>query len=189
MVSLELDVEAIHRGHYPLFDEPGDERLPPFGGHHFQHQVALVGLGQQLLEMIEEMLDLSRLESTELSLDETEFDVSVFVAETAQKIEPILHAKRQKLQIFGDVDGCWIRADRNRLDQVLDREEALLALTRWPARFIGASDSLGSIEPGKLADLVVFDGNIMDVSIENLSELKPVLTLVGGKIAYESASL
>lgn len=75
--------------------------------------------GTQLLEMIEEMLDLSRLESTELSLDETEFDVSVFVAETAQKIEPILHAKSQKLQIFGDVDGCWIRADRNRLDQVL----------------------------------------------------------------------
>lgn len=74
-------------------------------------------------------------------------------------------------------------------DQVLNREEALLALTRWPARFIGASDSLGSIEPGKLADLVVFDGNIMDVPIENLAKLMPVLTLVGGKIAYESASL
>ena len=65
----------------------------------------------------------------------------------------------------------------------------MLALTRWPARFIGASDSLGSIEPGKLADLVVFDGNIMDVPIEKLPDVLPVLTLVGGKIAYESASL
>jgi predicted amidohydrolase YtcJ len=74
-------------------------------------------------------------------------------------------------------------------DQALSREAAMLALTRWAARFIGASDSLGSIEPGKLADLVVFDGNIMDVSIEKLPDILPVLTLVGGKIAYESASL
>jgi predicted amidohydrolase YtcJ len=74
-------------------------------------------------------------------------------------------------------------------DQVLDREEAFLALTRWPARFIGANDTLGSIEPGKLADLVVFDGNIMDVAIEDLPNLLPVLTLVGGKIAYESPEL
>lgn len=74
-------------------------------------------------------------------------------------------------------------------DEALTREAALLALTRWPARFIGASDSLGSIEPGKLADLVVFDGNIMDVAIENLANLKPVLTVVGGEIAYESPDL
>ena len=65
----------------------------------------------------------------------------------------------------------------------------MLAITRWPARFIGASDSMGSIEPGKLADLVVFDGNLMDVPIEKLPELRPVLTLVGGKVAYESESL
>lgn len=74
-------------------------------------------------------------------------------------------------------------------DEALTREAAMLALTRWPARFIGASDSLGSIEPGKLADLVVFDGDIMDVAIENLASLKPVLTVVGGAIAYESPDL
>jgi len=34
----------------------------------------------------------------------------------------------------------------------------------------------------------VFDGNIMDVPIQELSDLKPVLTLVGGKIAYESSA-
>lgn len=73
--------------------------------------------------------------------------------------------------------------------EALDREAALLALTRWPARFIGASDSLGSVEPGKLADLVVFDGDIMSVPIERLADLRPVLTMVGGKVAYESAGL
>jgi len=73
--------------------------------------------------------------------------------------------------------------------EALSREAALLALTRWAARFIGASDSLGSIEPGKLADMVVFDGDLMQVPVAKLAELKPVLTLVGGKIAYESAEL
>ncbi len=73
--------------------------------------------------------------------------------------------------------------------EVLDREAAFLALTRWPARFIGAQDSLGSIEPGKLADLVVFAGDIMGAPIERLPELKPVMTLVGGHVAYESPQL
>ncbi|NNC77612.1 MAG: amidohydrolase family protein, partial [Woeseiaceae bacterium] len=73
--------------------------------------------------------------------------------------------------------------------EALDREAAFLALTRWPARFIGADDSLGSIEVGKLADLVVFDGDIMGVPIEKLADLRPVLTMVGGKVAYESPAL
>lgn len=74
-------------------------------------------------------------------------------------------------------------------DEALDREAAFLALTRWPARFIGAEESLGSIEAGKLADLVVFDGDIMAAPIDKLPELKPVLTIVGGIIAYESPAL
>ena len=83
-----------------------------------------------------------------------------------------------------DRDGRVIAAD-----EALDRESALLALTRWGARFIGAQDDMGSIEPGKLADLVVFDGDLMAVPIEQLPELLPVLTLVGGRVAYEGPEL
>jgi len=74
-------------------------------------------------------------------------------------------------------------------EESLDREAAMLALTRWAARFIGADEDLGSIEVGKLADLVVFDGDIMEVPIDQLSDVLPVLTLVGGKIAFESQDL
>jgi len=85
------------------------------------------------------------------------------------------------------------RIDRNdrviAADEALDRESALLALTRWAARFIGADAEMGTVEAGKLADLVVFDGDLMDVPIEQLHELKPVLTLVGGRVAYESPDL
>ena len=73
-------------------------------------------------------------------------------------------------------------------DQAITREAALLALTRWAARFIGEKE-FGVIEPGKLADLVVFNGDIMAEPIERLPDLKPVLTLVGGKVAFESPDL
>ena len=73
--------------------------------------------------------------------------------------------------------------------EALDFEAAFLALTRWGARYIGAESELGAIAPGMLADLVVFDGNLKDQPIERLHELKPVLTLVGGKVAFESPGL
>jgi imidazolonepropionase-like amidohydrolase len=45
----------------------------------------------------------------------------------------------------------------------LDRDTALRALTINPARIIGIDDRLGSIEPGKDADLVVWSGDPLDV--------------------------
>ena len=45
----------------------------------------------------------------------------------------------------------------------LDRETALRALTINPARIAGIEDRLGSIEPGKDADLVLWSGDPLDV--------------------------
>jgi predicted amidohydrolase YtcJ len=73
--------------------------------------------------------------------------------------------------------------------EALSREEAFLALTRWGARFIGSENVMGSVQAGMLADLVVFDGNIMEVPIESIHELKPILTLVGGRVAFELPGL
>lgn len=52
----------------------------------------------------------------------------------------------------------------------IDRKVAFLVLTRWAARFIAADNEMGSIQPGKLADLVVFDANILDVPIDKLTK-------------------
>jgi len=46
----------------------------------------------------------------------------------------------------------------------LPREEALKALTIYPARILGVADRLGSIEPGKIADLVVADGDPLEIT-------------------------
>jgi len=45
----------------------------------------------------------------------------------------------------------------------LDRETALAALTINPARVAGIDDRLGSIEPGKDADLAIWSGDPLDV--------------------------
>ncbi|HEX8749263.1 MAG TPA: amidohydrolase family protein [Pyrinomonadaceae bacterium] len=44
----------------------------------------------------------------------------------------------------------------------LPRDEALKAVTLYPAQIMGAADRIGSIEPGKLANLVIADGDILE---------------------------
>jgi imidazolonepropionase-like amidohydrolase len=44
----------------------------------------------------------------------------------------------------------------------LPRPEALKAVTLYPAQIMGVADRLGSIEPGKLANLVVTDGDLLE---------------------------
>ena len=60
----------------------------------------------------------------------------------------------------------------------LDRDTALRALTINPARIIGIDDRLGSIEPGKDADLVLWSGDPLDV----LSRV--TLALMNGEEIY-----
>jgi imidazolonepropionase-like amidohydrolase len=45
----------------------------------------------------------------------------------------------------------------------LDRDTALRAITINPARVLGLDDRIGTLETGKLADLVVWSGDPLDV--------------------------
>jgi imidazolonepropionase-like amidohydrolase len=46
----------------------------------------------------------------------------------------------------------------------LPEDEALKAITLYPAQILGAADLVGSIEPGRFADLVVTDGNPLEIT-------------------------
>ncbi len=46
----------------------------------------------------------------------------------------------------------------------LPRDEALKALTLYPAQMLGVGDRLGSIETGKIANLMVTDGDPLEIT-------------------------
>ena len=71
--------------------------------------------------------------------------------------------------------------------QTISREQALVAHTRSNAFFVLREDDLGSIQPGKLADLVVMDRDYLTVPVDQIKDIKPVTTMVGGKIVYDSS--
>jgi predicted amidohydrolase YtcJ len=71
-------------------------------------------------------------------------------------------------------------------DQAVDRRQALRMVTIDAAFFIGEEKMLGSIEPGKYADLVVLNGDYLAVPDDRIDELEPAMTIVGGKIVFEA---
>ena len=70
--------------------------------------------------------------------------------------------------------------------QAIDRETALRMITWNAARFIGEEANLGSLEPGKWADLVVLNGDFLAVPDDNLDKLHIELTYVAGQLAYDA---
>lgn len=73
--------------------------------------------------------------------------------------------------------------------QQIGRDDAVRLYTRENAWFLNMEDRLGTIENGKLGDLVVLDRDYRTVSDEDLKKIKPVLTTVGGVIVYDSGEL
>lgn len=65
----------------------------------------------------------------------------------------------------------------------LPMEEGLKALTIYPAQICRVDERLGSLEPGKDADIAVFDGNPMEVFTHTL------YTIIDGNIVYERENM
>ncbi len=72
------------------------------------------------------------------------------------------------------------------LRQTISREDALIAHTRRNAYFLFQENNLDSIQPGKLADLVVLDRDYLTIPADQIKEIKPVTTMVAGRIVYGS---
>lgn len=77
--------------------------------------------------------------------------------------------------------GGWYPAER------MTREEALKAMTIWPAFAAFQERVLGSLTPGKYADFVVLDQDIMRCPAELILHTRVLSTWVGGARVYEAA--
>jgi predicted amidohydrolase YtcJ len=71
-------------------------------------------------------------------------------------------------------------------DQQITRQEALRLFTRGNSWFLRMEDRIGSIEPGKLADLVVLDRDYFSVPEVQIKQIRSVMTIVGGRIVHGS---
>jgi predicted amidohydrolase YtcJ len=73
--------------------------------------------------------------------------------------------------------------------QQLTRTQALRAYTRENSWYLNRENDLGSIEPGKLGDLVVLDRDYFSVSAEDMRKTRPLMTVVGGKVVHTTGEL
>lgn len=91
--------------------------------------------------------------------------------------------------------GIYAAATRRTLDdknpggwfpeQKIGVEDALRAYTSGGAYAMFAEQSRGSLEPGKLADLVMIDQDITRIAPENIRDAHVMMTIVGGKVVYQ----
>lgn len=70
--------------------------------------------------------------------------------------------------------------------EAITREQAVIAYTLTSAYAEFQEKEKGSLEPGKLADLAVLSQDIFSVPFPDLPKTESVLTLVGGKVAYDA---
>jgi predicted amidohydrolase YtcJ len=72
-------------------------------------------------------------------------------------------------------------------DQRMTLDEALRAHTIGAAVAIGMEDRIGSLQPGKLADVTIFDGDLEATAPEHIASLGTWMTLLDGNIAWSAA--
>jgi predicted amidohydrolase YtcJ len=67
----------------------------------------------------------------------------------------------------------------------ITRAEALRGWTADAATVLGVADQVGSIEPGKLADFVVLDRDILTCPVDDIRDAMVLTTALGGEIVSE----
>jgi len=90
------------------------------------------------------------------------------------------------LQMYFATTGLNSFGQRVNGDQQITREEALRLFTRANSWFLRMENKIGSIEPGKLADLAVLNKDYFTVTDEEIKQIRSVLTMVDGKIVHDA---
>ncbi len=71
------------------------------------------------------------------------------------------------------------------MENALTREQALRAMTIWAAKSCFEENAKGSIEPGKLADFVVLDTDLVSCEPSESFKARVLLTIINGEIVYK----
>jgi len=90
------------------------------------------------------------------------------------------------LHIYFAVTGVNSFGDKVNGDQQITRQEALRLFTKGNSWFLRMEDKIGTIETGRLADLVVLDRDYFAVPDADIRKIRSVLTVVDGRIVHDA---
>src|SRR6266852_5335876 len=106
-----------------------------------------------------------------------------FAVEPLDPVEGLYSAvTRQSREKPGTPPGGWLPSQR------LSMEEAIALYTASSAYAEFQEDAKGTLEPGKLADLVVWERDLLTAAPEQILQAKPVLTVVGGRAVFDAGA-
>lgn len=99
--------------------------------------------------------------------------------------------KNTAINAYSPFLGIWIAITRKTTqvevihpEERLTREQALRMYTTWAAHLQHSEKDRGSIETGKLGDLVVIDRDYLTCAEDEIRKIELVMTIVAGRIAY-----
>jgi predicted amidohydrolase YtcJ len=72
------------------------------------------------------------------------------------------------------------------VSESLDIHTALRSYTAWASRQVFLQDTIGSLEVGKQADIAVWDQDLYSISVDEIRDLKCLMTLFDGEVVYTS---
>ena len=141
--------------------------------HHFDGQSIAPAFGQRRMKGFIPLRSL--------------FDAGIVVAGGSDHM--IRFDSRLAINPYNPFFGMWMAITRRTSDggvlgpeQAITREEALRMWT-WNGAYLSFEEKLkGSIEPGKLADLVVISKDFLTCPVDQIRDIEAVATIVGGKV-------
>lgn len=89
------------------------------------------------------------------------------------------------LSIWGLVTRGTKTAGVQGLEHAVTRYEAIRLYTSDGGKLLGEEAELGAIEAGQFADLVAFRTDLLECPLDDIPQLSPEWTLVGGKAVYD----
>jgi predicted amidohydrolase YtcJ len=98
-----------------------------------------------------------------------------------EEINPLLtfYASVARMSVDGYPEGGF------QVEEALSREEALKSMTIWAAKGSFEEELKGSIEPGKIADFVILDKDIMKIDIKEVPQVNVLKTYLNGELVFE----
>ncbi len=100
------------------------------------------------------------------------------------------HDKDRAVNPYNPFFGMWMTITRRTTEgrvlfpeERVTREEAIRMWTTWAAYLHFSEKEQGSIEPGKLADLVVIDRDILSCPEDEIRAIQPLMVILDGRIA------